>query len=69
MGYSPWSHKESDTTEQLTHTYTHTAQLALIALFFFFPSFFEVRVKRLKTGSYFYLSISGLYFLILLELF
>ena len=22
--YSPWSHKESDTTEQLTHTHTHT---------------------------------------------
>ena len=20
LGYSPWSHKESDTTEQLTHT-------------------------------------------------
>ena len=20
MGYSPWGHKESDTTEQLTHT-------------------------------------------------
>ena len=24
MGYSPWSHKESDMTEQLTHTHTHT---------------------------------------------
>ena len=30
MGYSPWGHKESDTTEQLslsekcTHTHTHT---------------------------------------------
>ena len=22
--YSPWSHKESDTTEQLSHTHTHT---------------------------------------------
>ena len=22
-GYSPWSRKESDTTEQLTHTHTH----------------------------------------------
>ena len=21
-GYSPWGHKESDTTEQLTHTHT-----------------------------------------------
>ena len=21
MGYSPWDHKESDTTEQLTHTH------------------------------------------------
>ena len=24
VGYSPCSHKESDTTEQLTHTHTHT---------------------------------------------
>ena len=23
-GYSPWGRKESDTTEQLTHTHTHT---------------------------------------------
>ena len=23
VGYSPWGRKESDTTEQLTHTYTH----------------------------------------------
>ena len=22
--YSPWGHKDSDTTEQLTHTHTHT---------------------------------------------
>ena len=22
-GYSPWGHKESDMTEQLTHTHTH----------------------------------------------
>ena len=24
MGYSLWGHKESDTTEPLTHTHTHT---------------------------------------------
>ena len=24
MGYSPWGRKESDMTEQLTHTHTHT---------------------------------------------
>ena len=24
VGYTPWSRKESDTTEQLTHTHTHT---------------------------------------------
>ena len=24
MGYSPGNHKESDTTERLTHTHTHT---------------------------------------------
>ena len=24
MGYSPWSHNESDMTEPLTHTHTHT---------------------------------------------
>ena len=23
-GYSPWGHKESDTTERLIHTHTHT---------------------------------------------
>ena len=23
VGYSPWGHKESDTTERLTHTHTH----------------------------------------------
>ena len=24
VGYSPWGHKESDMSEQLTHTHTHT---------------------------------------------
>ena len=24
VGYSPWSHKELDTTSRLTHTHTHT---------------------------------------------
>ena len=24
MGYSPWGHKESDTTEYRPHTHTHT---------------------------------------------
>ena len=24
MGYNPWSHKELDATERLTHTHTHT---------------------------------------------
>ena len=24
VGYSPWGHKESDMTEQITHTHTHT---------------------------------------------
>ena len=24
MGYSPWDHREPDTTERLTHTHTHT---------------------------------------------
>ena len=36
-GYSPWDHKESDTTEQLihthlTHTYTHTHRHGLKGL-------------------------------------
>ena len=26
MGYSPWGHKELDTTERLTHTHTHQKQ-------------------------------------------
>ena len=29
VGYSPWSRKESDTTEQLTHTHTHTHTLMM----------------------------------------
>ena len=29
MGYSPWGHKESDRTERLTHTDTHTAPLTV----------------------------------------
>ena len=24
MGYSPWGHREPDTTDQLTRTHTHT---------------------------------------------
>ena len=28
MGHSPWSHKESDTTEQLSHTDTHTHHIS-----------------------------------------
>ena len=31
-GYSPWGHKESDTTEQLTHTNTHTHDCPLAIL-------------------------------------
>ena len=29
MSCSPWCHKESDTTEQLTHTHTHTHARAM----------------------------------------
>ena len=31
-GYSPWGHKESDTTERLTHTHTHTHTHTLASL-------------------------------------
>ena len=38
VGYSPWGHKESDTTEQLTHThwykYRHPLNFALVHLAF-----------------------------------
>ena len=30
-GYNPWGHKESDTTERLEHTDTHTPRLSLIS--------------------------------------
>ena len=30
VGYSPWACKESDTTEQLTHTHTHTPELEML---------------------------------------
>ena len=26
MDYNPWGHKESDMTEQLTHTHAHTSR-------------------------------------------
>ena len=29
-GYSPWGRKESDKTEQLTHTHTHTHTTVLL---------------------------------------
>ena len=29
MGYSPWGRKESDTTERLTHTHTHTQEMII----------------------------------------
>ena len=33
-GYSPWGHKESDTTEQLTHTHLLIANTSLISVLF-----------------------------------
>ena len=37
MGYSLWGHKESDTTECLTHTHTWIEFLPFCLLFFFWP--------------------------------
>ena len=38
VGYSPWDHKESDTTEWLsTHTHTHTHTRTSISLSFYEP--------------------------------
>ena len=37
MGYSPWGHKELDTTERLS---THTHSIFLSQKAFFFPVFF-----------------------------
>ena len=34
-GYSPWGHKESDTTERLTHTHTHMLLCAHIKIHIF----------------------------------
>ena len=31
VGYSPWGHKESDTTKRYTHTHTHTHPHPLIS--------------------------------------
>ena len=33
-GYSPWGHKESDTTEQLTHAHLLIANTSLISVLF-----------------------------------
>ena len=32
VGYSPWSHKEPDTTEQLSHTHTRIYWASQVAL-------------------------------------
>ena len=32
MGYSPWAHKELDTTEQLTHTHTYSMLGSLLRI-------------------------------------
>ena len=34
-GYSPWGHKESDTTEQLTHTHAHHERTGLQSAVYF----------------------------------
>ena len=35
MGYSPWGHKESDTTEQLTHT--HVVFTSFVSCYLIYP--------------------------------
>ena len=35
--YSPWGHKESDTTEQLTHAHTHTESQLCVFPALFYP--------------------------------
>ena len=32
VGYNPWGHKESEMTEQLTHTHAHTFPLSFCFL-------------------------------------
>ena len=42
MGYSPWGHKESDTTEGPEHTYTHNG--------YYFKIFAKFEVIKNKHG-------------------
>ena len=36
MGYSPWGHKELDTTEVTQHTHTHTQMILSLKSFLWF---------------------------------
>ena len=58
MGYSSWVHKESDMTEELTHTQTHTLCICCgfhnflslpIPFLSFLLSFLNPRVKRIAS--------------------
>ena len=52
VGYRPWGHKESDTTERLTHTHTHThTHRCLSAWFNALPHLFSPYLKILLKYS------------------
>ena len=59
MGYSPWGHRESDRTEELsmrtcahTHTHTHT-HIELGMLFHLKPSLDFKRIRNVPNVTFF----------------
>ena len=68
MGYSPWSHKESDTTDNYTRVYTHTHRLPRTVLKTILQWVFLVTIPSqtalwpLGEGCFIYFSINMDYF-------
>ena len=51
VGYSPWSHKELDTTEWITHTHTHTVRLKYIHFQPRFLYYFHIFIMEPHIGK------------------
>ena len=52
MGYSPWDHKESDMTEQLTHTHTHKSSTMMYFDTHAYALYFKFKNKTEKSKDF-----------------